>query len=406
MSEEKKKPVLDEQTLAKILEAAYVLQEHNRELRELERGLELKRDQIEAEDSPANLPAQEIEEAPRSENSAEAGYGPTLLQIVETQHQIQLRHLNLESAMSLIANHVIDILGAAGAAIGLVSGNAVRYRAVAGIRALSAGSEIPLDRALCVSAIRTGNVLRCPEINAEFLLDADECRRRGIQSIVVVPVFHEGETAGGLEVYYSDPHAFSQNDVHTCQLMAGLVTEALAREEELDQKSSANERAAIVEVLEKLKPSLMALVEKPIAKDTSSPRATAPSTVPCRKCGHRFVGEEQFCGQCGLPRVSDYEPPSMQSKVASLWHMQEARKKSTRGRWWSRIRPRKGFSRPRSLRKTADRFRGGIHLRSVHRDRNAGLQNRPRGGTVDSDNHRCRGRCKTRSRTANTDDRP
>ena len=266
MSEEKKKPVLDEQTLAKILEAAYVLQEHNRELRDLERGLELKRDQIEAEDSPASLPTQKIDQAPASENGVEAGYGPTLLQIVETQHQIQLRHLNLESAMSLIANRVIDILGAAGAAIGLVSGNAVRYRAVAGIRALSAGTDIPLDRALCISAIRTGNVLRCPEINAEFLLDADECRRRGIKSIVVVPVFHGGETAGGLEVYYSDPHAFSEDDVHTCQLMAGLVTEALAREEELNQKPSANERAAIVEVLEKLKPDLMAMLEKPIAK--------------------------------------------------------------------------------------------------------------------------------------------
>ena len=44
VSEEKNKPVLDEQTLAKLLEAAYVLQEHNREMRELELGFELKRD--------------------------------------------------------------------------------------------------------------------------------------------------------------------------------------------------------------------------------------------------------------------------------------------------------------------------------------------------------------------------
>lgn len=330
MSEEQSKPVLDEQTLAKILEAAYVLQEHNRELRELEHSLELKRDQIEAEDSPASLPTHKIERAPASESGDEGGYAPTLLQIVETQHQIQQRHLNLESAMSLIADRVIDILGAAGGAIGIVSGNTVRYRAAAGFRALSAGTEVPLNRALCVSTIRTGNVLCCPEINAQFLLDADECRRRGIKSLVVVPVFHDGGISGALEVYYSDPHAFSEDDVHTCQLMAGLVTEALAREEEaVNQKPSVDERAAIVEVLEKLKPNLMALAEKPVARDAPLPRATSASTVPCRKCGHKFVGEEQFCGQCGLPRASDYEPPSMQSKVASLWHMQEARKKGT-----------------------------------------------------------------------------
>ena len=49
VSEEKHKPVLDEQTLAKLLEAAYVLQEHNREVRDLELGLDLRRDQLEAE---------------------------------------------------------------------------------------------------------------------------------------------------------------------------------------------------------------------------------------------------------------------------------------------------------------------------------------------------------------------
>ena len=40
VSEEKDKPVLDEQTLAKLLEAAYVLQEHNRELQQMELGLD------------------------------------------------------------------------------------------------------------------------------------------------------------------------------------------------------------------------------------------------------------------------------------------------------------------------------------------------------------------------------
>jgi len=40
------------------------------------------------------------------------------------------------------------------------------------------------------------------------------------------------------------------------------------------------------------------------------------------------VGEEQFCGNCGTPRSSDYEAPSMQSKVATLWRMQEAMKKA------------------------------------------------------------------------------
>jgi hypothetical protein len=123
--------------------------------------------------------------------------------------------------------------------------------------------------------------------------------------------------------------------------MAGLVTEALARDEEVTwKKSLATERAAMLEALEKLKPNLAALVDKPAAKDSaplSSAAAEAAttsasaSTFLCRKCGHTLVGEEQFCGNCGTPRSSDYEPPSMQSKVASLWHMQEAMKKNSPG---------------------------------------------------------------------------
>ena len=58
VSEEKDKPVLDELTLGKLLEAAYVLQEHNREVQEMELDLSLKRDQIEAEERSVPTPHQ------------------------------------------------------------------------------------------------------------------------------------------------------------------------------------------------------------------------------------------------------------------------------------------------------------------------------------------------------------
>lgn len=41
--------------------------------------------------------------------------------------------------------------------------------------------------------------------------------------------------------------------------------------------------------------------------------------------------EEQFCGVCGCPRSGEYERPTMQSKVAHLWQMQEAMRKSATG---------------------------------------------------------------------------
>jgi GAF domain-containing protein len=337
VSAEKDKPVLDEHTLGKLLEAAYVLQEHNRELQQMELGLSLKREQIEAEERSA--PAEGAPRRQDTDSAADSDYTFTLAKIVETQHQIQVRHLEFESAMSMVAERLVLIARASGASIGILDDKKLRYRAAAGLMSLPAGTDVPMEKALCLACLRTGQVFRCADVNPEFLLDTEECRRRGIQSMIAVPIFHDGGVAGGLELYYPTTQAFTEQDVHTCQLMAGLVTEALARDEEATwKKSLATERAVMLEALEKLKPNLAALVDKPAAKDStpragtasvSSTAAASPSTFLCRKCGHALVGEEQFCGNCGTPRSSDYEPPSMQSKVASLWHMQEALKKNS-----------------------------------------------------------------------------
>jgi GAF domain-containing protein len=336
VSEEKDKPVLDEHTLGKLLEAAYVMQEHNRELQEMDLGLSLKREQLEAEERSAT-PSPHDGDAPQTPRpAAGSDYTFTLAQIVETQHQTRVRHLELEPAMSLVAERLTQIARASGAAIGILDGKKFRYRAAAGLMTLPMGTDVPMEKALCLACLRTGQVFRCADVNPEFLLDTEECRRRGIQSLIAVPIFHDGGVAGGLELYYPNPQAFTEQDVHTCQLMAGLVTEALARDEEVTwKKSLAIERAVMLEALEKLQPNLAALVDKSAARDSAAKTSTAPpassssssSTFLCRKCGHQLVGEEQFCGNCGTPRSSDYEAPSMQSKVASLWHMQEALKK-------------------------------------------------------------------------------
>jgi hypothetical protein len=180
--------------------------------------------------------------------------------------------------------------------------------------------------------LNTGQVFRCADANAEFLLDVDECKRRGIQALIAVPVFHDGGVAGGLELFYASPNAFTEQNVHTCQLMAGLVADALVREEEVAwKKSLASERAAMLEALEKLQPNLAALVEKPVTKNPSPAEKASPS-APIHsycKCGNQLMAEEQFCGQCGTPRAADYETSDMQSKVATLWQMQETQKKET-----------------------------------------------------------------------------
>jgi GAF domain-containing protein len=352
VSEQNDNPALDEQTLQRLLEAAFVLQEHNRELQKLELNLELQSDVFRERDlaeqaapqPQADSPARDG--APSAETSTSTAtpavnpkddYTLTLAQIVETQRQIQVRHLEFENAMTLVAERATEITKAGGAAIGILAEEKVRYRATHGAMALPRGSEVALEKALCSASLRTGQVIRCADVNPEFLLDAEECHRRGIASLIAVPIYHDGAIAGALELYFASAQAFTEQDVHTGQLMAGLATEALARDEEITwKKSLASERAAMLEALEKLKPNLAALLgsvtpEASLPKG-SVPRNTAPAAAVagesfvCRKCGHELVGGEQFCGKCGSPRASDYAPPSLQSKLARTWNMQQAKK--------------------------------------------------------------------------------
>lgn len=330
MSEEKYKPVADEQTLAKLLEAAFVLQEHNREMqrRGLHSGLRRKRMDVEGQAFPFPNPAPATKPAKPAASPDDAS---TLAKIVESQHQIQLRRLDFESALKLVADRVCEMTQARGAAIGIMEGKSIRYRAVAGHSTLISDSILPFDKSLLAPCLKSGEVFGCADTSTEVLLDADECKRRDIQSLIAVPVYHDGAIAGGLEVYFATPNAFKDQAIHTCQLMAGLVAEAVVREEEATwKKSLATERAAMLQALEKLRPSLAALVETPAAKgrSTDKPAIEEAISISCRKCGHQLIAAEQFCGQCGSPRAGEYESPNLQTKVASLWHMQELQKKT------------------------------------------------------------------------------
>ncbi len=329
VSKQKNKPVLDEQTFEKLLEAAYVIQEHNRGMQEMEASLELHCEQLRQQDEAAQAALPRNAHAPEERPRANGDYTLTLAEIVEAQHQIQMRHLEPEKAMALIAERVARITNATGAAIGILEGKVVRYRAGAGPSALPAGSEVPLGTAICASSVRTGQVLRTQDVSTEFMFDPELCRQRKIQSLVTVPVYHDGGIVGALELYFDKLHGFAEQDIHTCQLMAGLVTETIGRDAESAlKKSMAAERSQMLAAIEKLTPDLAALAQDHTpeisGKNLSASVGSATKSSACWKCGRDVVAEEQFCGKCGAPRVGDSDPSSIQSKLATAWHKQLA----------------------------------------------------------------------------------
>ncbi len=328
MTQQPTKPVLDAQTFQKVLEAAFILQEHNRKMRRLEESLESKSERLREKER--------IEQARQSARQAETSARPasdytlTLAEIVEAQHQILTQRLELDAAMNVVVERLTRITKASGAAIGILEGSDLRYRAGAGRSALPVGTGVALGTAVSQPSVRTGQVIRTKDVDTEFLFDPEPIRRRGIRSLLSVPIHFDGEIVGGLELYFDQIGGYAEQDIHTCQLMAGLVTEALGREAGLKlKKSMAEERSSMLAAIGRLQPNLAALAKSPCAEGSA---ANAPGLAPpadhiCWKCATALGVEEQFCGNCGSARARNLEqPPAIPSEVASAWHAHAEKK--------------------------------------------------------------------------------
>jgi putative methionine-R-sulfoxide reductase with GAF domain len=317
------KPVLDEATFQRLLAAAYVLQEH--------------RKQIQPRPEPV------------ADNHHDADYATTLGEIVETQQQILLRHLDLDGAAGLVVEQTQKMTAAAGAAVCMVNRDHLVYRAVKGTAAAEMGQAVPCVRALSAQVLAHGAVVRCADVLTDLQVDAALAKRAGIACFIAVPIFHDDQIAGVIELAFSKPYGYAEQDVRTCQLMAGLVTEAITRtSDDQSKKNLTAERDSMLEALEKLKPQLDRLAKDAEAlsasatpvrmrptppaeparaismplpsamrrETTGTPPASAPRAgkEKCSRCGNEIAPQEVYCGNCGTLRGDRSRTDSTQSR--------------------------------------------------------------------------------------------
>ena len=156
---------LDEESFARLLAAAYVVQEHQ--------------DRASAK---AALPPSD--------------FAQIISRIVDTQHLIQTRSLDAQAALDLIAGQMQRLSGAGGAAIGLVLDHVLHYKAAIGSASILLGREIPEDVSISAKCLKKGEKLVSPLCEADPQIDQAFRRRVKAQSLIAVPIYHEGKIAG------------------------------------------------------------------------------------------------------------------------------------------------------------------------------------------------------------------
>lgn len=137
--------------------------------------------------------------------------------------------LDLEPAISLIAERGQALTGASGSAIGLQWGQEVVCSARAGRTAPDLGVRLQVNSGLSGECLRTGQILRCDDTEDDLNVERGVARRLGVRSILVAPLQHFRRTLGIFEVLSTETFAFDDLAVANLQMLAGFMVAAIAR---------------------------------------------------------------------------------------------------------------------------------------------------------------------------------
>jgi hypothetical protein len=300
---EREKPALDESTFQQLLEAAHVLQDQK---------------------------TFEVVRRPQPDPTE------ALAQIVETQEFLRSQPDDLRAAATVVVERLQKITHATGVAVAVVRDNRLEYSAATGDAANLSGTSLPLDASL----------------SADGQLSTQFSREHPDKQSIALPLHREGNLCGLLEVRFTGADSILPPEMRSCQLMAGLMTEAIARAADREWKETlAAERAAMLEALERIKPQLERLAEGPVnnaaapenklvepIEGVAETKALRRPSVPasessaksgretvCPECGYQFGQHELFCGRCGTARPAPASPSEeLESQWAPPWLLQPA----------------------------------------------------------------------------------
>lgn len=307
-------PTLDEAMFQQILEAAYVLQEQNRS-------------------KPVVVAA-----APPRLGAAE-----TLAEIAATQELLHANEYDLAASAQVIAERLQKIISATGVAVAVINEDQLQYCAAVGSASSLSGLSIPVDESL--SAFLQTEKLDLRRAS-EFL------QSYGRKSPLLFPIHQGGKVAGLLDLRFDESTPIQEHDLGSCQVMAGLMGEAIGRSQRSEWKRAVTtERSTMLEVLERLRPQLERLASEPEEPAEAAPLSPMPAVAAidelfaekeisqpvieeqlpasefdalvsaigdagnmtsaisvCAQCGYNFGEGELFCGRCGTPRSMEMVP--------------------------------------------------------------------------------------------------
>lgn len=155
---------------------------------------------------------------------------------------------DLRAALNLVVQRALDTTGATGAAIAIGALGEMTCWAMSGPTAPPLGAHLPLDSGLSGECVRTRRSLRCDDTRSDPRVNREACARLGgVGSMLLVPLLRRNNARGILEVFSTRPHAFDDRDEQVLEVLAVIVSMALAdfAENETTARTARSAAAAV-----------------------------------------------------------------------------------------------------------------------------------------------------------------
>ena len=250
----------------------------------------------------------------------------------------EMAQRDLEAALQLLAERAQYITGASGAAIALIEDSEMICRASAGPSAPVLGAEVQVKSSLTGESVRTRQVLRCDNTEADPRVNRETCIALNIKSVMVVPLLREQEVIGVFELLADRTNAFEDRDVTALERLAEMVQTSLehaeAAKRALQEIAEKNEQAKEQQEEQKTETSSVVAEPKNGSSETIVPSAEADETAAvkpeqelpqpkeidkirhCEACGFPVSPGRTLCVDCEAARLSGDSPAPLASSYA------------------------------------------------------------------------------------------
>jgi diguanylate cyclase (GGDEF)-like protein/PAS domain S-box-containing protein len=175
-----------------------------------------------------------------------------LNEIITTQTMLAKANLNLDAFINLVVERMGILTNATGTVVEMVEGDEMVYKAAAGTLTEHIGLRLKIGDSLSGLCIKSREVLNCIDTENDPRVNLEACRKVNAGAMVVAPLFKAGNPVGVLKIMASEANAFTDRDLQTLRLMAGLIGAAIGHQTDYDTNSRLlSERTEAVAALER-----------------------------------------------------------------------------------------------------------------------------------------------------------